>query len=160
MRFLAAFLILFAFPAFAADPLEGTGLPVPRFASLKSENAYIRTGPSMDYPIKWVYKKAGLPVEIIQEYDAWRKIRDPQGETGWVHKLLLSGTRSAIIESKQPVKAYAEEDMEKLVALLEPGTIHKIETCAATLCHLQFGSYEGWVEKKFLWGVYGSEVLN
>lgn len=160
MKILALFLILFAFPAFAADPLEGTGLPVPRFASLKSDNAFVRTGPSMDYPIKWIYKRSGLPVEIVQEYDAWRKIKDPSGETGWVHKLLLSGNRTVIVESKDVIKAYKNDDKKEMVALLEPGTIHKVEECGAELCRLKFATYEGWAEKKYLWGVYGSEILN
>lgn len=160
MRYLVLFLIFFASSAFAADPMEGSGLPIPRFASLKSDNAFVRTGPSMDYPIKWVYKKSGLPVEIVQEYDAWRKIKDPSGETGWVHKLLLSGNRTVIIESKEPVKAFEAEDKEKLVALLEPGTVSKVEECRGAMCLLQFGTYEGWTEKKYLWGVYGSEILN
>ena len=161
MKFLLTlFLVFFACPAFAADPMEGSGLPIPRFASLKSDNAFVRTGPSMDYPIKWIYKRHGLPVEIVQEYDAWRKIKDPSGETGWVHKLLLSGSRTAIVESKEPLKAFDSEDQKKLVALLEPGTISKVEECSPFMCRLKFGTYEGWAEKKFLWGVYGSEVLN
>ena len=160
MRLFAVFLILFAFPAFAADPMEGTGLPVPRFASLKSSNAFIRTGPSMDYPIKWIYKRSGLPVEIVQEYDAWRKIKDPSGETGWVHKLLLSGTRTVMIQSKDVIKAYQEDNQDKLVALLEPGTVSKVEECNPTMCRIKFDTYEGWAEKKYLWGVYASEILN
>lgn len=159
--FLFALFVLSPFAsAWAVEAMEGSGFPVPRFASLKSDNAFVRTGPSMDYPIKWIYKRSGLPVEIVQEYDAWRKIKDPSGETGWVHKLLLSGTRTAIIESKQPVKAFESEDQKKLVALLEPGTVNKIEECTATMCFLKFGTYEGWTEKKFLWGVYGSEIFN
>ncbi len=163
MRFLTLFLILACFApitARAADPMEGTGLPLPRFASLKSSNAFVRTGPSMDYPIKWIYKRKDLPVEIVQEYDAWRKIKDPQGETGWVHKLLLSGARTAIVESKQPVTAYKSEDREKPVAQLEPDVIAHIKECTKVMCELKFSTYEGWVEKKSLWGVYDSEVLN
>ena len=140
--------------------MEGTGLPVPRFASLKSGNAYVRTGPSMDYPIKWIYKKAGLPVEIVQEYDAWRKIKDPMGDTGWVHKLLLSGARTALVQTNEPVKAYDAQGGDHLVALLEPGALVHIEECDRTQCHVTFSPYEGWIDKKFLWGVYDSEVLN
>lgn len=164
MKLPAVIFILFALSPFAsawaANPMEGSGLPVPRFASLKSDNAFVRTGPSMDYPIKWIYKRSGLPVEIVQEYDAWRKIKDPSGETGWVHKLLLSGNRTVIIESKQPVKAFVSQEQEKLVALLEPGTVNHVEECEQTMCLLKFGTYEGWAEKKFLWGVYGSEIFN
>lgn len=162
MKLIALLIVLtcLSFPVLAADPMEGTGLPVPRFATLKSDNAFVRTGPSMDYPIKWIYKRKDLPVEIVQEYDSWRKIKDPQGETGWVHKLLLSGKRTAIIESKQAVTAYEDDDMDRAIAQIEPGTIIHLEECNKLLCRTDFSSYEGWVEKKSLWGVYDSEVLN
>ncbi len=153
-------LTVYALPAQAFDPADPTGLPVPRFASLKSDNAYVRTGPSMDYPIKWIYKRAGLPVEIVQEYDSWRKIRDPNGETGWAHKLLLSGRRTAIVESKQSVTAYDDEKKSKPVAQLEAGTIVNLEECIKDTCLAKFSAYEGWVEKNALWGVYDSEVFN
>lgn len=154
-------------PARAAEPEVGVGaetkLPIPRFASLKSENVYVRTGPSMDYPIKWIYKRAGLPVEIIQEYDAWRRIRDPDGETGWVHKILLSGHRSAVIRNaaagQAPVTAFADHDLVSAVAKLEPKYIVTIHECDARACLAQFAPYEGWIEKKYLWGVYGSEIF-
>lgn len=140
--------------------MEGSGLPVPRFASLKSGNAYVRTGPSMDYPIKWIYKREGLPVEITKEYDSWRKIRDQEGETGWVHKLLLSGQRSALIKSKEIVTAYNDENMKRAIAQLEPGAIVDIEECTRLVCHAKFLTYEGWIDKKNLWGVYDSEIFN
>jgi SH3-like domain-containing protein len=157
---LLLFAVISPADAYAADPLEGSGLPVPRFVSLKSGNAYVRAGPSMDYPIKWIYKRAGLPVEIVQEYDAWRKIKDPAGETGWVHKLLLSGQRMAVIESQNPVKVFMERDGARLLALVEPGTQVAVQECDAEFCHIAFTVYEGWTAKKYLWGVYPSEIFN
>lgn len=156
-----ALLSLLSVPAFAEDdPKEGSGLPLPRFASLKSDNVFARTGPSMDYPIRWVYKKAGLPVEIIQEFDVWRKIKDPDGGTAWVHKILLSGQRTAIIASKTPVTALAEPDSTQPVASLEPKVVARIEECNTSFCKIEIVPFEGWVEKKSLWGVYPSEILN
>lgn len=140
--------------------MEGSGLPVPRFVTLKSGNAYVRTGPSMDYPIKWIYKREGLPVEITKEYDSWRKIRDHQGETGWVHKLLLSGQRSGLIKSKEAVTAYSDQDMKHAIAELEPDVVVNIEECTRHVCHAKFQTYEGWIDKKNLWGVYDSEIFN
>ncbi|MBL8638634.1 MAG: hypothetical protein JNN09_09110, partial [Alphaproteobacteria bacterium] len=79
----------------AAPPAKTVaGGVLPRFAVLKSDNTYVRTGPSMDYPIRWIYKRADLPVEIIHEYDSWRKIRDQDGAVGWVHRILLSSQRT------------------------------------------------------------------
>lgn len=161
--FLLTFLLIFscALPAFAEDdPKEGSGLPLPRFASFKSDNVFARTGPSMDYPIRWVYKKAGLPVEIIQEFDVWRKIKDPDGGTAWVHKILLSGQRTAIITSKTPVTALARVDGVQPVATLEPKVIVRLEECDASFCKIEVVPFEGWLEKKHLWGVYPSEILN
>src|SRR5581483_9127238 len=78
-----------------------SGLPVPRFVSLKPEEANARTGPGTRYPIAWVYRRPGLPVEVIEEYDLWRKIRDIDGATGWVHKSMLDGRRTVMIKSKE-----------------------------------------------------------
>ncbi|HPQ50320.1 MAG: hypothetical protein H6864_02470 [Micavibrio sp.] len=137
-----------------------SGLPLPRFASLKSGNVYMRTGPSMDYPIRWIYKKEGLPVEIIQEFDAWRRIKDPEGETGWVHKILLSGRKMAVIKAKERIVAYESDDLVRPIAKLDPDFIVNISACDKRACFATFPPYEGWIEKKYLWGVYGSEVFN
>jgi SH3-like domain-containing protein len=161
--FLLSFFLIFScvLPAFAEDdPKAGSGLPLPRFASLKSDNVFARTGPSMDYPIRWVYKRAGLPVEIVQEFDVWRKIKDPDGGTAWVHKILLSGQRTAIITSKTPVTALSKPEGTQPVATLEPQVIARIEECDNKFCKMEVVPFKGWVEKKFLWGVYPSEILN
>src|SRR5258706_546116 len=80
---------------------NAASLPLPRFVSLKSEEANVRTGPGTRYPIQWVYHRAGMPVEIVEEYDLWRKIRDVEGTTGWVHKTMLAGNRTALIKGKE-----------------------------------------------------------
>jgi SH3-like domain-containing protein len=148
-------------PAFAVqDEAKGSGLPLPRFASLKSDSVFARTGPSMEYPIRWIYKREGLPVEIIQEFDVWRKIKDPSGQTGWVHKILLSGNRTVIVNSKENVMAYAEDDGTKPVAKLEDSVIARVGACEEKFCKLELMPFEGWVQKKFLWGVYPAELLN
>ncbi len=142
---------------------KGSGLPLPRFASLKSDNVYVRTGPSMDYPIKWIYKKEALPVEIIQEFDSWRKIKDPDGAVGWAHKILLSGKHTAKIIGDAAVKepvAYDDDDMEDATVKFEQGVIVNVEECQKLICRVQSAPYEGWIEKKYLWGVYGSDIFN
>jgi SH3-like domain-containing protein len=93
--------------AAAAAQSEGpkgpSGLPVPRFVSLKAERVNVRSGPTKDNDVNWVYTRAGLPVEIIAEYDNWRRIRDWEGGEGWVLHSLLSGRRTALILA--PAKA-------------------------------------------------------
>lgn len=143
----------------AAEADAGTGLPLPRFASLKSDNVYVRTGPSMDYPIKWIFKKEGLPVEIIQEFDSWRKIKDPKGEVGWAHKILLSGKKTASITEDNAV-AYDDPAMGKPVVRFEKGVIVNVDECEKLICRVHSAPYEGWIEKKYLWGVYGSDIFN
>jgi len=149
--------------AAVAESDKGSGLPLPRFASLKSDNVYVRTGPSMDYPIKWIYKKEGLPVEIIQEFDAWRKIKDQDGTVGWVHKILLSGKHTAKIMGDSAVKepvAYDDDDLEDPVIKFEQGVVVTVDECEKLICRVQSAPYEGWIEKKYLWGVYGSDIFN
>ena len=142
------------------EPDQSTGLPLPRFASLKSDNVYVRTGPSMDYPIKWIYKKEGLPVEILQEFDAWRKIKDPNGDIGWAHKILLSGKKTAVISSDDPAPAYDDTEMGRTIVKFEKGVVVNVKECKKLMCRVQFAPYEGWIEKKYLWGVYGSDIFN
>ncbi len=137
-----------------------SGLPLPRFASLKSDNVFVRTGPSMDYPIKWIYKKDGLPVEIIQEFDSWRKIKDPNGDSGWAHKILLTGKKMAQIIGDDMAVAYNNTEMDKPVVKFEKGVIVHVEECQKLMCRVHFAPYEGWIEKKHLWGVYGSDIFN
>ena len=98
-------LLLLVGPAQAADTKattqrKGSGLPIPRFATLKSDEVNVRTGPGSRYPIDWVFKRKGMPVEIVAEYENFRKIRDWQGASGWVYQGLLTGKRSFIIPSK------------------------------------------------------------
>jgi SH3-like domain-containing protein len=147
-------------PSYSQDTGTATGLPLPRYASLKSDNVYVRAGPSMDYPIRWVYKRDGLPVEIQQEFDAWRKVKMPDGEIGWVHKILIAGVRYAQITDKKGVVLYSDDDMAKPLARLENGVIVKVDECLKLQCHVAILPYEGWIEKKALWGVYGSEIFN
>ncbi len=142
------------------EPDQSSGLPLPRYASLKSDNVYVRTGPSMDYPIKWIYKKEGLPVEIIQEFDAWRKIKDPAGDIGWAHKILLSGKKTALITAGEPATVYDDKDMEKPIVKFEKGVIVNVDECQKLMCRVHFAPYQGWIEKKYIWGVYGSDIFN
>ena len=80
------------------DDFNNSGLTIPRFVSLRSNKVFVRTGPALRYPIKWIYTREGLPVEVVQEFDTWRKVRDKDGEEGWIHSSLLSGKRHAVID--------------------------------------------------------------
>lgn len=157
---IALFLLSFSPLPVLAEKGTDSGLPTPRFASLKRDEAHMRTGPSTDYPIKWTYKRRGLPVEILREYNEWRKIRDPDGESGWVNKILLSGERTVVVKSTAQVTAWTKPDRQTVAAKLDPGALAHVEECTDGWCLLSFSSLEGWVEKKYLWGIYQDELLN
>ncbi len=145
----------------ATSPLHPTGLPLPRFASLKADKVYVRTGPGMQYPFAWVYKREGLPVEIVQEFEQWRKIRDADGSEGWINALLLSGRRSAMIRGTDLVDMRESASPgARLTARLEPGVLADLRKCNELLCQVSTGGYSGWVARNSLWGIYAHEELN
>lgn len=146
------------------DRVRGTDLPLPRFVSLKSDKVNVRRGPGEEYEVAFTFLKSGLPVEITQEFDTWRKIRDSDGEEGWVYHSLLSGKRTALVSPWQqtglfPARASAETDGQ-VVAYLEPRVIVDVESCSGTWCKVAVGGYEGWIEQSRLWGVYPNEKVD
>ncbi len=139
---------------------EDEKLPVPRFVTLDSREVNLRAGPGKEYPILWVYRRKGLPVEIVQEFDDWRRIRDREGTLGWVQQNLLSGRRN--VQILPPTRALLAEPQEesRLVARLEPGVIAKVIECAAGLwCRIEADGVEGWMPRAALWGVREDEIL-
>lgn len=153
-------------PAIGAPPKRtvGTtsGLPVPRFVSLKSGRINVRRGPGDDYPIEWVFAKKGLPVEVTAESDQWRRIRDNEGDIGWVWHSMLDGRRTAIVQNKthtgEPVALLTEPNPTAgIIAYAEPGVIAQIKACKAAWCELKASGYEGWVERSSIWGTYSDE---
>lgn len=146
----------------AVPSFRDTTLKLPRWAALAGEKTYVRAGPGLKYPIRWIYKKEGLPVEIVQEFDSWRKIKDWEGGEGWVHQSLLTGTRRAMVRSEGPevpMRQDAGAD-ERLVARLEPAVVASIDRCTPAWCRLEVDGYRGWVQRNFLWGIYEDEELN
>jgi SH3-like domain-containing protein len=139
----------------------GTGLPLPRFASLKSAKTNVRRGPGQDYDVAFTFTRSGLPVEIVQEFDTWRKIRDSEGQEGWVSHGLLVGRRTALVapwETKGQVSAHRSADAASAVsAYLEPHVLTDVEKCSGTWCLVRGESYSGWIEQEKLWGVYPNE---
>jgi SH3-like domain-containing protein len=156
--------------AAAASPPPGTsvgpsGLPLPRFVSLKASRVNLRIGPGLNYAIDWMYLKSGLPMEIIQEYDNWRRVRDADGTEGWINQSLLSGERTGVVTPWQRGKAAlvplrAEADNEsRLVAEVEPGAIGTISMCNGDWCRMDFGAARGWLRQSAVWGAYPGETI-
>ena len=140
---------------------ETSGLPLPRFVTLRAEEANMRTGPGEQYPIKWTYQRAGLPVEIVAEYHTWRRIRDWQGTEGWMHASMLSGRRSfMVVGETRPLRAAADAS-SRIVAEVEPKVVGELEKCpaAGAWCRVKIDSLKGWLKRTDLWGVYPGEAV-
>src|ERR1700749_2510480 len=156
--------LLFAPRAAFADPVGPvTKLPLPRFASLKTDRVNLREGPSKDHATKWVYERAGLPVEITAEFEIWRKVRDSEGVEGWVLHSLLSGRRTALVtpnkkgeHSQVYARASASADV---AATLQSGVIVNIRRCDGAWCLVDGDGFKGYVEQQKLWGVYPNEKI-
>ncbi len=149
-------------PSLALGP---SGLPLPRFVSLKSGRVNARIGPGVNYPISWLYLKPGLPMEILQEFDNWRKVRDSDGAEGWINQSLLSGKRMGIAAPWQRGKEAMidllrePEKDARTVAIIEPGVIGKINQCNGTWCEMNFAGNTGWVSQSLIWGAYPGENI-
>jgi len=141
---------------------RGSGLPIPRFASLRSDEVNVRTGPGTRYPVDWVFKRKGMPVEIVAEYENWRKIRDWQGASGWVHQSLLTGKRGFVIAAKAVSLHRTPTPSAEIVAKLEPEVMGEIRSCTGDWCRVKVsnGGVSGWLERTDFWGVYKSEPIN
>ncbi|MGD9512040.1 MAG: SH3 domain-containing protein [Geminicoccaceae bacterium] len=137
----------------AARSVGPSGLPLPRFASLASAEVNVRTGPTTDHPIRWLYMRRGLPVEIVEESDVWRRIVDPDGETGWVHSSLLSVQRTVIVTGSgiQDLRRSAASD-GRVVARLEPGVVARLDECDGGWCRVEVGDERGWLPRETIWG--------
>jgi len=128
------------------------------FASIKSDKIYMRLGPGEEYPIKWVYHRKGLPVEVLASYDAWRRVRDMDGETGWIHTALLSRERTAIVTGDKITAIQRSEDSSsRLVAEAKPGAVGRLRHCDQQACEVKFDGAEGWVPRSRLWGLRDGE---
>ncbi len=142
-----------------------SGLPLPRFVSLKADEVNVRRGPGWDHAIVWVFRRAGLPVEIIAESDVWRQIRDSEGATGWVYGTLLSGRRTLLVAPWQdkaqtvPLHRSASETAA-IVARLSPGVLGDVKKCDGVWCEIWIGSAAGYVKQDAAWGVYPGETVN
>ena len=144
-------------PAEAAKPADTkTG---PRFAALRSEKVYLRAGPGPDFPIQWVFVRRGLPVEILANFDIFRKIRDSEGTVGWVNQQMLSGRRSVLVTGTVRDLHGEANQTSEVVAQLEPGVIASVAKCDPAWCEVKAGGYKGWLKRDEVWGLEPDEVI-
>lgn len=134
-----------------------TGYPLPRFVTLRSAEVNLRAGPGVRYPIVWIYRRKGFPVEIIEEFDTWRMVRDVDGDEGWVHESLLSGSRAVIL--RQDAELRGEPAATAAVtARAEAGHIAPLETCVASWCRVSASGAVAWIEENRIWGIRQGEA--
>lgn len=138
-----------------------TGLPLPRFVSLKANKVNVRVGPSRSHPVRWVYQRKGLPVEVLAEFENWRRVRDMDGDVGWVYHTLLDGRRHALIKPSNGTETAnlfsGPGGTGETIAAAEPNVVVALEACGVDWCQAQAGGYTGWIAKRDLWGVYADE---
>lgn len=172
LRWLIVLLAVFSSPAFA-QATNPSGLPLPRFVSTRSEPINVRVGPGEKYDIVWTYVKSGVPVEIVQEFDTWRKIRDMDGTEGWIHQNLLVGNRAGYvmpIQANGEIALHASRSQDSSVrARLGPGLKVVIKQCDGQWCEVSANgqdpnqrstSYSGFMAQDELWGVYPDEAFD
>lgn len=156
--------LAFVMGLLALAPLAASGQgpateKVPRFASLRADEVNLRVGPGENYPIEWVLKRKDMPVEILEEFQNWRKVRDWQGDKGWVLDRMITGKRDVVIAGavrafyRQPDRAAA------VVARAEPGVVARLIEFQGAWCHVEAGGFKGWVQRSEVWGVYPDETL-
>jgi SH3-like domain-containing protein len=141
-----------------------SGLPIPRFVSLKSDRVNARSGPNKDQEVRWVYTHAGMPVEVTAEFENWRRIRDWEGAEGWVYHTLLSGKRTAVVVPKSKdelVPLYENTDTESSVAArLQSGVLGAIKSCDGAWCQFSGKGFDGFIRQERLWGAYPNEKVD
>ena len=144
----------------ADEETAGTGLKIPRFVSLHSDKVNLRTGPGRRYPIQWVLTRRDMPVEIIAQFENWRRIREWDGTTGWVQQHMVAGKRFVVIDKGGPRALYRQPDPASgLVARAEPGVVARLAECRGAWCKIDTGNVSGWVRRADLWGVYPDETV-
>jgi SH3-like domain-containing protein len=141
-----------------------SGLPLPRFVTLKADRVNVRRGPSSDHRVSWVFTRKGLPVEIVAEFEHWRRIRDSEGAEGWVYHSLLSGRRGVLVAPWSGAKPVALRTAvganSSPVALLGSGVMADVDLCTGAWCLISIEGQDGWVEQAMLWGVYPGEQVD
>ncbi len=157
IAFAGATAMLLATPMVA---IADTGLPLPRFASLRADKVHLRTGPGMRYPVDWIFVQRNMPVEIVAEFENWRKVGDWQGTEGWVHRSMLSGKRTAVIKDGiQPLRRGPASNA-MLVARVMEKVVASILECESDWCRVEVAKKRGWMRRTHIWGVYRNEQLN
>ncbi|MEO1090379.1 MAG: SH3 domain-containing protein [Pseudomonadota bacterium] len=141
--------------AMAADG-RVSGLPVPRFVSIGVEVANMRVGPRQSYDVVAVYRRRGLPLKVVDEFDNWREVEDHEGDRGWMHGRLLSGRRTVMVYPEAMILRRGASDEAPAILLAEPTVIADLLRCEAKWCFVEIDGRRGWMPEESLWGILPS----
>lgn len=142
--------------ASGAQPARKT----PYWASISAGEAMMRTGPGRNYPAVWLYKRADLPIKVIETYPSWRKIQDPDGTTGWMLVNLLSDTRTAIVTGEEPRPMHEKPSEDARIRFrAEPGVVGRISNCDGSWCRFDVKGRAGFIREDHIWGTDGKEIV-
>jgi len=158
LRPLAAALALLLVLSLAGGALAAEE-KLPRFASLRVDEVYLRAGPGEQYPIEWVYHRKGLPVEVTAQFDVWRKVRDSDGTEGWVHERMLTDERRIVVTGAERTLLAQPSEASSPVAKAEPGVIARLLECRASWCRIEAQGVKGWLPRAEMWGVGSDETV-
>ena len=161
MRKYISILVLLICSNLYANKGPVTNLDMPRFVSLKSNDVNLRVGPSVNYPIELKYTQNNLPVEIIDEFDVWRKIKDSENNIGWLHKSLIKGERYILTgyKNEKEINLYNRPN-GKIIGVIKKNNILDLKMCIINWCKVSQNKIKGWLLKKNIWGVHDFEIYN
>ncbi|MEO1494049.1 MAG: SH3 domain-containing protein [Pseudomonadota bacterium] len=134
-----------------------TKLPIPRYVSLRSSEINVRRGPGLDYRKDWVFRRAGLPVRVVDEYGDWRQIVDKDEAGGWVYHAMITGRRTVLVVEDGVLLREEATDSAEATASAEQGVVARLRQCAPDWCEIEADGYRGWVRKAAIWGVDPTE---
>lgn len=159
--FLILLVALCAVPAHAIPepPTGRSGLPVPRMASLRSGEANARAGPGGQFPVTWVYRRKGLPIEVLREWGPWRLVRDPDGATGWMDGAMVAAVRTGLVTRAVRDLRERPDVAARPVFRVAPGVVGRVLMCAGPWCRFSVEGRAGWIPRGELWGVYAAEAI-
>ena len=131
-----------------------SGLPVPRFVSLRKDEVLARFGPSFDYPVAYEFRQAGLPLKVIAEDrdNIWRRVEDSDGSRMWIHRAMLADNENAVVMSEDTILRTSPDTNARGRARLTKGVITRIEECKGDWCQVRAGEFRGWLPRSQLWG--------
>ena len=155
----AAALFAFLNPVEAVAQKTKKGKLVQRYASLRANDVNVRAGPGVRYHVKWKFIQRHAPIEVIAQYDTWRKIRDWEGGEGWVHRAMIATKRSLLLKGNGKTMRRRPSDSAPAVARLASNMIVLAKKCDMEWCLVSARGHAGWIRRKGLWGLYPKEQI-